>query len=220
MERDATDDRSAGSWHGAWGIAKGLGSIWVAIGPWSARLRQTSDHVLIGQEDHPDHPTTKQVWVRTSQGFTASTMTGIVGVPCLILNRANLMALDATTDPNVGTHTLLWNEPHAAPWQRWQLLQTVPGRFRILSGHRHLALTTMAKGYESGEVWLHETLFHDWSNTWMLSPTSSGTVRILNASSGYALDSGHDARNGADPHLWPANDAPWQEWHIIPLPLA
>ena len=47
-----------------------------------------------------------------------------------------------------------------------------------------------------------------------------GAFVIENASSGFALDAGQDPdkENRYDPHVWPANKDPWQQWIIVRLP--
>lgn len=142
----------------------------------------------------------------------------IYGGPCMILSRDTGLALDAGPDDKVGGHNVLWSA-HAGPWQQWRLRQ-VGDEVEIVSESSGLRLTTMARGSEWGEVWLHNKLNHDWSRRWRLKPTDDRVAFLIeNAASGFALDAGEQAENGRDPHLWHAHWPPWQQWIIVRLPL-
>jgi hypothetical protein len=138
--------------------------------------------------------------------------------PCMILNRETGLALDAGPDGKVGDHNVLWSA-HAGPWQQWRLRQ-VGDEVEIVSESNGLWLTTMATGYDWGEVWLHNKLSHDWSRHWRLKASEDRVAFVIeNAASGFALDAGAKAENGRDPHLWRTHWAPWQQWMIVRLPL-
>lgn len=140
--------------------------------------------------------------------------------PCLILNRDTGLALDAGTRTRSGDHTVLW-QAHGAPWQQWRLRAVGGGVVEIVSESSGLLLTTMARGFEWGEVWLDRKSHPDWSRRWRLAPTDDRSAFLVqNADSGYALDAGEAAENGRDPHLWPEGHwAAWQQWMIVRLPL-
>lgn len=143
----------------------------------------------------------------------------IYGGPCLILNRANGLALDAGSESGVGAHNVLW-PAHAAPWQQWRLRKS-GDEIEIVSESNGLWVTTMATGHKWGETWLHNQVHHDWSRRWKLKSTEDrAAFFIQNASSGFALDAGAqpDEENKHDPHVWPANTDPWQQWIIVRLP--
>jgi hypothetical protein len=142
----------------------------------------------------------------------------LYGGPCMILNRDTGLALDAGPDGGVGAHNVLWSA-HAAPWQQWRI-RSFGDEVEIVSESNHLWLTTMAKGFEWGEVWLHDKLNHDWSRRWRLKATDDRVASVIeNAASGFALDAGQEAENGRDPHLWPTHWPSWQQWIIVRLPL-
>ncbi len=143
----------------------------------------------------------------------------IYGGPCLILNRANGLALDAGPDSKAGAHSVLWSA-HAAPWQQWRLRKT-GDEVEIASASNGLSLTTMATGSKWAETWLDDKVHPDWSRRWKLSSTKDqAAFAIENASSGYALDAGMepDKDNKHDPHIWPTTWDPWQQWIIARLP--
>jgi Ricin-type beta-trefoil lectin domain-like len=84
-----------------------------------------------------------------------------------------------------------------------------------------LWLTTMATGTKWGETWLDNRVHHDWSRRWRLRSTEDRAAFVIeNASSGFALDAGAepDKENKHDPHVWPTNREPWQQWIIVRLP--
>jgi hypothetical protein len=138
--------------------------------------------------------------------------------PCMILNRDTGLALDAGPDGKVGSHNVLWSA-HAAPWQQWRL-RRAGDEVAIVSESNGLWFTTMATGYDWGEVWLHNKLSHDWSKRWRLKVSDDRVAFVIeNAASGFALDAGAEAENGRDPHLWPTHWAAWQQWIIVRLPL-
>jgi hypothetical protein len=139
--------------------------------------------------------------------------------PCMILNRDTGLALDAGPDAKTGDHNVLW-QSHAGPWQQWRLRGVGGGEIEILSESSGLRLTTMATGYDWGEVWLHRNQANDWSTRWRLKSTDDGVAFLIqNSASGYALDAGQNAENGRDPHVWQPHWAGWQQWIIVRLPL-
>lgn len=142
--------------------------------------------------------------------------------PCMILNRANGLALDAGPDGKVGAHNILWSA-HAGPWQQWRLKRAGDG-VEIVSESNGLWLTTMSQGIRWGETWLDNKVYHDWSRSWKLRSSEDRVAfAIENASSGFILDAGRepDKDNKYDPHVWPDNNwDPWQQWIILRLPLA
>jgi hypothetical protein len=141
--------------------------------------------------------------------------------PCLILSRDTGLALDAGQDAKSGSHTGLW-APHAAPWQQWRLRGVGGGQIEIVSESCQRRLTTMATGYDWGEIWLDRKERPDWSSRWRLRATKDGAAFLIeNARSGFALDAGEKATNGRDPHVWGESHwAPWQQWIVVRLPLS
>jgi hypothetical protein len=149
----------------------------------------------------------------------------IYGGPCLILNRDTGLALDARADGKVGDHSTLWSA-HAAPWQQWRInrVKQMDDEVEIVSESNGLWLTTMAMGYKWGDVWLHNKLSHNWSRRWRLKATEDrAAFAIENASSGFALDAAYEVlkkpQEDRNPHVWPSNGEPWQQWMIVRLPL-
>jgi Ricin-type beta-trefoil lectin domain-like len=143
----------------------------------------------------------------------------IANAPCMILNRATGLALDATRTTISGTHNKLWNA-HAGPHQQWRIRALGNDNVEIVSEQSGMLLTAMARPHDWGEVWLDRKKEADWSTRWRLKESRDKVAFVIeNANSGYALDAGRDAKNGADPHLWRTTWDPWQQWIIARLPL-
>jgi hypothetical protein len=104
--------------------------------------------------------------------------------PCLILNRDTGLALDAGQEAKSGAHTVLW-QAHGAPWQQWRLHGVGGGAVEIVSESSGLRLTTMAEGFDWGEVWLDRKTHSNRSTRWRLSAAEDGSAFLIrNADSG------------------------------------
>ena len=137
--------------------------------------------------------------------------------PCMIINRAKGLALDAGPTAEAGAHNVLW-QPHGAPWQQWRLQNAGGGAIKIVSESSKLALTTMSAGFEWGESWLHNRPEADQSQRWRISETDDRAAFLIqNSDSGFALDAGSTAEN-LDPHMWKADWNANQQWMILRLP--
>jgi hypothetical protein len=138
--------------------------------------------------------------------------------PCLILNRAYGLALDATTARAAGTRTTLWGA-HAGPHQQWRVEKAGRDLVEIISDPTGLRLTTAAGPQEWGSVWLDDARGSGFSSRWRLRETPDRVAFIIESESGSILDGGIDARANAEPHVSRTDRDPWQQWIIARLPL-
>jgi Ricin-type beta-trefoil lectin domain len=137
--------------------------------------------------------------------------------PCMIIDRQTGLALDATPDATEGTNPVLWT-PHAGPWQQWRFQTSGRGLVRIVSEPTKLVLTAMEQPHDWSPVWLAKQ--SEKAQQWRLKRTEDGVAfAIEHARSIHSLDTGQDAKNLDQPHLWSTHWAPWQQWMICRLPL-
>ena len=141
----------------------------------------------------------------------------LFGGPCLIIDRQTGLALDATPDPKPGTKPLLYT-PHALPWQQWRLRSVGRRLVRIVSEQGKLSITAMERPYDWSPISLENT--NEIGQTWRLWRTRDGAAFLIeHGQLEFALDTGQDATNGKEPHLWPTHWESWQQWVICRLPI-
>lgn len=138
--------------------------------------------------------------------------------PFLIISVSSGLALDTALESTDGSHPHLWG-PHGQPHQLWSLEPTGYGsEVHIVSASNNLLLDGQAPvtGHhprmrgrsESDAAW----------QRWHVLPAPGRRAhRIINAGTGYALDSPRDAEARTWPVLWEPHEGENQQW-LLAMP--
>lgn len=136
--------------------------------------------------------------------------------PCLILDRQTGLALDAP-DSKFGTKPILYT-PHALPWQQWRLQSVGRGLIRIVSEQYKFVLTAGERPYDWSPLSLESP--GEIGQTWRLRRSRDGAAFLIeHGQVPFALDTGQDATNDREPHLYSTHWESWQQWIICRLPI-